>query len=234
MKESDRKKKLENLKGLEKIDVTKCAEDNEQLKQKFQDKVYFIVVLSYLKTYKVKFFSDSLLSLSCEELNNYRQSDDARTQPTNYRDRYKTEQRRERRQIREEWSGCRCSWNKSEKKQQGQDDFLKRGPQLLADRRCFCKIYHTRVKEARGSTILASIRLHNFHTQGNENCDKWKVSGPVWQCNQYFLAIVFFQSFENHMRKKSSILLVLENVSRRVMRIVEWRLGGATGKDDWC
>ena len=46
--------------------------------------------------------------------------------------------------------------------------------------------------------MLASIRLHDFHTHGNGNCDKWKVSGPVWQCNQYFLAIAFFQSLKQN------------------------------------
>lgn len=44
--------------------------------------------------------------------------------------------------------------------------------------------------------MLASIRLHDFHTHGNGNRDEWKISGLVWQCNQYFLAIAFFQSFK--------------------------------------
>ena len=59
-----------------------------------------------------------------------------------------------------------------------------------------CKIYYTRAKEARGCAMLASIRLYNFHTHGNENRDEWKISGLVWQCNQYFLVIAFFQSFK--------------------------------------
>ena len=53
MTESDRKEEeLEILEGLEEIDVTECAEDNEQLKRKFQDKVCHILVLLFLKAPK--------------------------------------------------------------------------------------------------------------------------------------------------------------------------------------
>ena len=62
MTETDREEELENLEGLEEIDVTECAEDNEQLKQKFQNKVCRIVILFYLKTEKVIPFSDPLQS----------------------------------------------------------------------------------------------------------------------------------------------------------------------------
>ncbi len=61
MTESNRgEEELENLEGLEEIDVTECAEDNEQLKQKFQDKVCHTLVLLYLKAHKNKPFPDRL------------------------------------------------------------------------------------------------------------------------------------------------------------------------------
>ena len=52
------REELEYLEGLEEIDVTECAEDNKQLKRKFQDKIYYILVLLYLKTSKDSPFLD--------------------------------------------------------------------------------------------------------------------------------------------------------------------------------
>lgn len=40
---------LEKLEGLDEIDVTECAEDNERLKVKFQEKVNRVLVLSCLE-----------------------------------------------------------------------------------------------------------------------------------------------------------------------------------------
>lgn len=52
MTESEREEEeLEYLDGLEEIDLIECAEDNEQLKRKFQDKICHIVVLLYLNAY---------------------------------------------------------------------------------------------------------------------------------------------------------------------------------------
>lgn len=61
MKGSDREgEELENLDSLEEIDATECADDNEQLKRKFQDRVYQIPVLLYLKAHKNKSSLDPL------------------------------------------------------------------------------------------------------------------------------------------------------------------------------